>query len=109
MHLRTKVVDDHRASPGRGVPTAEALAMKAGAWTVADAGRLEKAQSASTLAGRAAGRVLGGRATLGRLPWPLSAWSDARDAPVPPKQTFRQWWARTHDDDPDRHGRAGDA
>ena len=109
VHLRTKVVDDHRASPGRGVPTAEALAMKAGAWTFADAGRLEKAQSASTLAGRAAGRVLGGRATLGRLPWPLSAWSDARDAPVPPKQTFRQWWARTHDDDPDRHGRAGDA
>jgi L-lactate dehydrogenase complex protein LldF len=28
-----------------------------------------------------------------RLPWPMSAWTAARDAPLPPKQTFREWWA----------------
>ncbi|HET7397914.1 MAG TPA: LutB/LldF family L-lactate oxidation iron-sulfur protein [Intrasporangium sp.] len=85
VHLRTKVVDDHRG----GRPTAEGLAMRAGAFTLSKAGRLEKAQNPATTVGR----LLGGRPSLGRLPWPLSAWSDARDAPAPPKETFRQWWA----------------
>jgi L-lactate dehydrogenase complex protein LldF len=89
VHLRTKVVDDHRG----GVPTPEAAAMKAGAFTFATATRLEKAQRAATTAGR----LLGRRVRLTRLPWPLSAWSEARDAPVPPTETFRQWWARTRD------------
>jgi L-lactate dehydrogenase complex protein LldF len=26
------------------------------------------------------------------LPPPLSTWAAARDVPVPPKQTFRDWW-----------------
>lgn len=89
VHLRTQVVDDHRG----GIPTPEAAAMKAGAWTFAKAGRFAKAQNAAT----GVGRLLGTRTTIGRLPWPLSAWSDARNAPVPPKETFRQWWYRTHE------------
>ncbi len=29
------------------------------------------------------------------LPWPASIWSGARDVPVPPTETFRDWWDRT--------------
>jgi L-lactate dehydrogenase complex protein LldF len=44
-----------------------------------------------SLAQRSAGRLR--RWTPKRLPGPLSAWSDTRDVPVPPKQSFRDWWA----------------
>ncbi len=93
VHLRTQVVDDHRSRP-----SAEGLAMRAGSWTFSRSGRFEKAQNAATTTGR----LLGSRTTLGRLPWPLTAWSTARDAPAPPKQTFRQWWRASHVDPPPR-------
>ncbi len=87
VHLRTQVVDE---ASGRSV---EALGMKAAAWTFGDHRRLEAAQRAATLGGR----LVGGR-TIRTVPG-LGAWSQARDVPTPPKETFRQWWARTHGDD----------
>lgn len=88
VHLRTQVVDEHR----EGRPSAESLAMRTASWMFADHRRYEKAQRASTLSAWA----LGERTTIGRLPWPMSSWSDARNAPAPPRETFRQWWVRTH-------------
>ena len=45
------------------------------------------------------GRVLAGRkGRISTLPWPMSGWTNARDVPAPPAETFRQWWARTHGD-----------
>jgi L-lactate dehydrogenase complex protein LldF len=44
-----------------------------------------------SLAQNSAGRLR--RWTPRRLPGPLSAWSDTRDVPRPPKESFRQWWA----------------
>jgi L-lactate dehydrogenase complex protein LldF len=40
--------------------------------------------------------VAGRRGAIRRLPWPLSAWTSSRDAPLPAKQTFREWWTREH-------------
>ncbi|GAA3861482.1 LutB/LldF family L-lactate oxidation iron-sulfur protein [Saccharothrix violaceirubra] len=81
VHLRGKVVEDH-------APVAEAAAMRALAWAMADAGRWRRLLRAGRL-GRALGRR---RDRIGSLPPPLSAWTGTRDAPRPPRQTFRDWW-----------------
>ena len=40
------------------------------------------------------GRVLAGRdGTFSRLPPPFQGWSDSRDTPAPPPQSFRSWFA----------------
>ncbi len=48
VHLRTKVVDAHR---GDTVPKAEAVAMRAAAWGMADAGRMGLGERAAGLVG----------------------------------------------------------
>jgi L-lactate dehydrogenase complex protein LldF len=96
VHLRTRVVDEHRG----GVPSAEAGAMKAMAWTFANHKRLEAVQKAAT----ASNRLFGKRKTIGAMPWPLSGWSAARDAPVPPKESFREWWKRERGGESRRSG-----
>ncbi|MFJ3219919.1 LutB/LldF family L-lactate oxidation iron-sulfur protein [Kitasatospora sp. NPDC086801] len=85
-HLRAKTVE----SRPRG---AEALAMKAAA-TVLDSPRLlSAAQKAAALGGRALARE--GR--IGRLPGPLHGWSDTRDTPAPPAESFRTWWRKNRE------------
>jgi len=88
-HLRGKVVDAHREKR----PTAEAVAMKAAAWVLADARRLARVERASGWAGQLLRRT--GRRALGVLPWPAGRWSNARDTPAPPAEPFRAWWRRT--------------
>jgi L-lactate dehydrogenase complex protein LldF len=78
LDLRGKV------TAGSGHAT-ERLAMGGAAKVLASPRRLALAQ-------RAAG--LFRRLTPRHLPGPLSGWSDTRDVPVPPKESFRAWWAR---------------
>jgi L-lactate dehydrogenase complex protein LldF len=40
-------------------------------------------------------RVVARNGRVRRLPPPLSAWTDTRDAPAPPPESFRAWWSRT--------------
>ncbi|GAA2160700.1 L-lactate dehydrogenase complex protein LldF [Humibacillus xanthopallidus] len=83
VELRGKVVEESG-------PTAESAAMKAAAWVLSDPRRLATAQKAATIAGR----LTGGR-TIRSVPG-LGAWTNARDLPSPPTETFRQWWVREH-------------
>ncbi|NUS55671.1 MAG: lactate utilization protein [Streptomycetaceae bacterium] len=81
VHLRSSVVDDHsRLAP-------EAIAMAAAAWTMASPARFRLAARFLRI-----GRLLGRRGRIRRLPFFLGGWTEARDAPVPPAQTFRTWW-----------------
>ena len=97
VHLRSKVVDRHR---GDHAVKGEAVAMKAAGWTLADPRRLAVAERTAGLAGRLVNRLgrqamPGGRRAVSWLPWPGSRWTDARDLPAPPAESFRAWWRRT--------------
>jgi L-lactate dehydrogenase complex protein LldF len=90
VELRGTVVDQAGTTP-------ESAAMKAAAWVLSDPRRLAAAQRAATVAGR----VIGTR-TVRSVPG-LGAWTNARDLPTPPTETFRQWWAREHASTGDDH------
>nr|WP_243795692.1 LutB/LldF family L-lactate oxidation iron-sulfur protein [Saccharopolyspora gloriosae] len=83
--------------------SAEQLMMKAASAAMSTSGRWTAAQRAAQL-----GRLLGRGGRIRTLPPPGNAWTSARDLPVPPKQTFRQWWdsseGRAAIDDAHREG-----
>lgn len=87
VHLRGEVVDARR---GRPVPTPELAVMRGLAWTMADARRLEAAVGRGARWARLIAR--GGR--IRRLPGLLGRWTEARDLPAPPAESFRAWWRR---------------
>src|SRR5215212_7785611 len=88
VHLRSRVVDAKREASR--VPSPEQAVMAAAAWTMDSPARWTGALRAARL-----GRLLGGRrGKIATLPPPLSAWTGTRDAPLPPSQTFRDWWVR---------------
>jgi L-lactate dehydrogenase complex protein LldF len=77
VHLRNEVPH----------PRSEAAVMAAAAYTM-DHPRLYAAAQKAARLSRLAGRR--GRG----LPPPLNGWTVGRDLPEPPKQTFRDWWAK---------------
>jgi L-lactate dehydrogenase complex protein LldF len=82
VHLRGRVVD---SEPGW---KPEKAAMKALYRAFASRRSFEAAQRAARLGSRPLAR----RGRVPRLPWPLSGWTETRDLPEPPAQTFRDWW-----------------
>jgi L-lactate dehydrogenase complex protein LldF len=90
VHLRAEQVDAER----HGLPGGQDLAMKAAGFVMGSEKRFAAAETASKI-----GRILGGKkGRITSLPYPGSKWTSSRDLPSPPKETFRQWWARTHED-----------
>jgi L-lactate dehydrogenase complex protein LldF len=88
VHLRSRVVEARRARSK--TPSAEQALMAAAAYAMDSPGRWTAALRTARL-----GRLLGGRRRrISALPPPLSAWTGTRDAPLPPTETFRDWWAR---------------
>ena len=91
VHLRARHVEEARAA--HRLPSAEAVTMAAASWVMATPRRFALAQRAAQ-----PGRLLGRRGRITALPPPLAAWTTARDAPAPPRQTFRDWWRTEHAD-----------
>jgi L-lactate dehydrogenase complex protein LldF len=88
VNLRAQHVEAHQQT--HRTPSPEAVAMAAAAWAMSKPPRWALAQTATRT-----GRLLGRRSgRISRLPPPLSAWTATRDLPRPPRETFRQWWAR---------------
>ena len=81
VHLRGRAVAEG------GAPRGEHTAMRALAWTFADERRYERAQRLA----RAASRPFARDGLIARLPG-LGAWTETRDLPAVPRQTFREWW-----------------
>ena len=89
VHLRGRYVQERSAVARIFSP--EALSMAAAAWVMASPRRFALAERGSRI-----GRLIGRRrGHIEALPPPLSAWTSSRNLPVPPKETFREWWRRT--------------
>jgi len=87
VYLRGKVVDAKREkkfSPERTVFHLSGQVL-----------RSPRLLAAAQRAGYLGGRLVGRSGRIRRLPPPLSAWTETRDAPAPPRESFRAWWART--------------
>jgi L-lactate dehydrogenase complex protein LldF len=82
VHLRQSSVDK---------PSAERAAFRALSWIMRDKKRYARALRAA----RRGARLVPGT-KLRHLPWPVSGWTASRDAPLPARQTFREWWAKSH-------------
>jgi L-lactate dehydrogenase complex protein LldF len=70
-------------------PATERAAMRAAAYVMRDRRRY-----AAALRAARRGSALVRKDKVRRLPWPLSAWTSSRDAALPAKQTFREWWTQ---------------
>jgi L-lactate dehydrogenase complex protein LldF len=82
IHLRGKIVENGDA------PLAERVAMKAAAFALGSAGRLNAAQRLARL-----GQIPFERnGEIRNLPGMLGGWTAVRDLSPVPKQSFREWW-----------------
>ncbi|UNO43283.1 lactate utilization protein B [Streptomyces sp. MST-110588] len=94
VHLRERVVQGGPVTrngvktvlrPAKG-HAAERAAMRAAAWAFDHPGALRTGQRLAARTRRLHPR---------RLPGPGRAWSDTRDLPAVPAESFRDWWRRT--------------
>lgn len=83
IHLRTKLVQQGVA------PFSEKLAMKAAAFALGDARRLQTAQKLI----RIGQKPFEHEGMLTRLPGMMSGWTAVRDLVPVPEQSFREWWS----------------
>ncbi|MBB5076255.1 lactate utilization protein B [Nonomuraea endophytica] len=79
-----EVLVDLRAKVPHG--RVERAGMKVAGWVLNNEVRLAKAQRLATRFRKLVPK---------RLPGPLSAWTDTRDLPDIPEESFRDWWERT--------------
>jgi L-lactate dehydrogenase complex protein LldF len=93
VHLRAQHVETYRAE--HKIPTAEAVAMAAAAFTMNHPALYATAQRAGRLGRLVARDKPGEPGRIRSVPPPLSGWTASRDIPAPPPETFRDWWGRT--------------
>jgi len=90
VHLRATVVEGGRnREQGHGGHRAERAAMKAATWAMAHPAAYRAAEKFATATRAVHPRRL-------PAPGPAAAWTDSRDLPRLPEQTFRSWWKENH-------------
>ena len=91
VHLRHRVVQQN--TRGLGALAPEALAMKTMSHIFQSERRFRAAQRLGRLAERPLERKdARGRRWVTKLPGILGGWTQSRDLPAMPRQTFREWW-----------------
>lgn len=89
VHMRHEVV---KAKRKKMRPRLESSLMRIAGFTFGKSSRFKLVQTGSMLFGKMFKRV----DHIGAIPGPMSGWLSARDVPIPPEQTFRQWWKNEH-------------
>ncbi|WP_449374186.1 LutB/LldF family L-lactate oxidation iron-sulfur protein [Arthrobacter psychrolactophilus] len=94
VHLRGVDVDSKRSA--RKIPTQMDVMMKATQWAFSSGSRLNLLEKGLPL-----GKLLAGRdKVIKKLPGMAAGWTQSRDIPAPPTQSFRQWWDKEHQPGP---------
>jgi L-lactate dehydrogenase complex protein LldF len=91
VHMRHRVVERRK----RDHVGMEQTLMKAGSWLMGKSGRFAAAEKIAEAASK-----VWPKKYLGPMPPPLSRWTDARDVPLPPGYTFRDWWRKNRSGQP---------
>ncbi|MCT1957588.1 LutB/LldF family L-lactate oxidation iron-sulfur protein [Kocuria rhizophila] len=92
-----------RAVPSRGLPTQMDAMMKGASFVMSSGQRMSLAER-----GLPMGRLVAGRDhAIGWLPGMVGGWTDERDIPEPPKESFRNWWKKHEGETDERLARDG--
>ena len=84
VHLRHRVIEDDRG----GIPNVWDAAMKVSTVPMSSGGMMNMAGAVMPV-----GRLVAGAdRRITNLPWPATIWTNTRDIPAPPAQSFRQWY-----------------
>ena len=90
VHLRGEDVDSRRGL--KRLPSQMDLGMKAASLVLSSGRNLGLAEKALPLGRLAAGPDM----LLKKLPGIAAGWTQSRDIPAPPAESFRQWWKKEH-------------
>ena len=90
VHLRGEDVDSKRGK--KKLPSQMDLGMKAASWALSSGKNLGLVEKALPLGRLAAGPDK----KITKLPGIAAGWTQSRDIPAPPSQSFRQWWDKEH-------------
>ncbi|RKS75468.1 L-lactate dehydrogenase complex protein LldF [Motilibacter peucedani] len=91
VHLREQVSLE-KAAHSR-TPTPEAAMMRSLAWVMRNPLRWRAALRSARF-GRLLGVLPGAHGRIKALPPPLDRWTTTRDLPLPPRESFHDWWDR---------------
>ncbi|MDQ4491670.1 lactate utilization protein B [Sinomonas sp. ASV486] len=91
VHLRGEDVEERRSKPGaRRLPSQFDLAMTGASWAMSDGARMGLLERGLPLGKVAAGRD----GVISKLPGIGAGWTQSRDIPAPPAESFRQQWKK---------------
>jgi len=90
VHLRSVDVDSKRGK--KKIPTQMDVGMNAASWALSSGKRLGLLEKGLPLGRLAAGPDK----KITKLPGIAAGWTQSRDIPAPPSQSFRDWWKKEH-------------